>query len=674
MRGFHQEGQKLFWSRYGETLLIEPWGRDSLRVRATMNSSIRDDLFSVLLPQPVGEVQITLDENGARITNGALTASISSSGFLRFLRSDSGEELLSEAPQLRATRLAPRSLKAVQNDLFHIQTRFRAYDEERLYGLGQHQHGRLNQKGCIIELIQRNTEITIPFLLSNRGYGFLWHNPGVGRVELGANMTRWEASAAPQLDYWITTGSTPAALLEHYADATGHPSTFPAWAAGFWQCKLRYRTQDEVVSVARAYQQRGLPLSVIVIDFFHWTMQGEWRFDAEAWPDPARMVRELDEMGVKVMVSVWPTVNQHSEYYGEMLERGLLIRAERGSAAFLPFQDIHPAGPADLRLYDATNPEARQFIWEKVRSNYYTSGIQAFWLDTSEPEMDPLDPENLRFALGNGLAVANCYPLCHTRGFYEQMRATGQEAVLNLARSAWAGSQRYGTAIWSGDIDSTFEALQVQVRAGLNMALSGIPWWTTDTGGFFAADSQSAYFRELLVRWFQYSTFCPIMRLHGFRDLEASFEAMREGGGPNEIWSFGKEAYQIMREYLFLRERLRPYLLAQMRYAEKTGVPPMRPLFFDFSSDLASFEIDDEFLLGPDLLVAPVLKQGARQREVYLPAGTTWTDAWTDKVYEGGQSVLIAAPLSSIPLYTRATTQLPIREKLVGGFTGEEVL
>lgn len=281
----------------------------------------------------------------------------------------------------------------------------------------------------------------------------------------------------------------------------------------------------------------------------------------------------------------------------------------------------------------------------------------------SEPEMDPLDQENLRFALGNGLAVANCYPLCHTRGFYEQMRASGQEAVLNLARSAWAGSQQYGTAIWSGDIDSSFEALQVQVRAGLNMALSGIPWWTTDTGGFFGGDSQSPYFRELLVRWFQYSTFCPLLRLHGFRSLDTSFAAMREGGGPNEVWSFGEEVYHMLREYLLLRERLRPYLLEQMRYAEKTGVPPMRPLFFDFSSDPVSFEIDDQFLLGPDLLVAPVLAHGVRQREVYLPAGTTWRDAWTGQVYEGGQRLLAPAPLSSLPLYTRAQVELPIRSE-----------
>ncbi len=194
----------------------------------------------------------------------------------------------------------------MHSDLFHLEVRLRAYDDERLYGLGQHQHGRLDQKGCTIDLVQRNTEVSIPFLFSNRGYGFLWHNPGIGRVELGYNGTRWVAEATPQLDYWITAGATPAEIMEHYADATGHPSKFPEWAAGFWQCKLRYRTQDELLSVAREYKRRDLPLSVVVIDFFNWTLQGDWRFDPELWPDPAGMVSELEEMGVKLMVSIWP--------------------------------------------------------------------------------------------------------------------------------------------------------------------------------------------------------------------------------------------------------------------------------------------------------------------------------------------------------------------------------
>ena len=663
MQGFRQQQNGLLWERNHETVQIEPWGHDSLRVRSTVSAGIHDDLLSVLLPPAETETQINIGSEGATIRNGAISASVSPEGRIRFSNTAGDTELLAEESSVHATRLPPRSFKAVHSELFHLEVRFRAYNDERLYGLGQHQHGRLDQKGCTIDLIQRNTEVSIPFLFSSRGYGFLWHNPGIGRVELGYNTTRWVAEATPQLDYWITAGATPAEIMEHYADATGHGPEFPAWAAGFWQSKLRYRTQDELLSVAREYKRRGLPLAVMVIDFFHWTLQGDWRFDPELWPDPAGMVRELEEMGVKLMVSIWPTVNPLSANFPIMQQRGLLIRTERGLPALMVFNDNRPEGQVYLHYYDSTNPEARQFMWEQVREHYYRYGIKVWWLDACEPEMFPMDPDNLRFHLGNGLAIANAYPLLHERGFYEGMREAGESAILNLCRSAWAGSQRYGAAVWSGDITSTFEALRAQVRAGLNMGLSGIPWWTTDIGGFYGGDPESGAFRELLIRWFQYSTFCPLFRLHGNRLVASEDSTMISGGGPNEAWSFGEEAYAIITGLLFLRERLRPYILEQMHLAHEKGTPPMRPLFFDFPRDEACASFDDEFLFGPDLLVAPVLTEGARGREVYLPSGASWSDAWSGQNFEGGQHLVAEAPLERIPLYLRANARLPIREE-----------
>jgi len=656
----HHHHHTLLWEREHEKLYIEPWGRDSLRVRATKNAALIDNGVNVLLPPAQANAQITIGEDGASISNGAITARISPQGLIHFFNTNNGTELLAETQPARSSRIPARYYKARHSNLYHLEMRFHAYENERFYGLGQHQHGLLNQKGSIIDLIQRNTEVSIPFLFSSRCYGLLWHNPAIGRVELGANETRWVAEATPQLDYWITTGDTPAAIMEHYADATGHTPEFPSWASGFWQCKLRYRTQDEVLSVAREYARRSLPLSVIVIDFFHWTLQGEWRFDPEAWPDPAAMVRELKELGVELMVSIWPTVNPLSENYAAMQERGLLIRTERGLAPLMIFQDNRPEGPAFLYSYDATNPEARQFVWEQVHAHYYQYGVKTWWLDACEPEMFPLDPDNLRFHLGNGLVVANAYPILHEQGFYEHQREAGNDAILNLCRSAWAGSQRYGAAVWSGDIDSTFEALQAQVRAGLNIGLSGIPWWTTDIGGFYGGEITSPAFRELVVRWFQYSAFCPLFRLHGYRNPDRSSAAMIGTGAANEAWSFGDEAYEIIKDLLFLRERLRPYIEEQMRVAHEKGIPPMRPLFFDFPDDEACASIDDQFLLGPDLLVAPVLTAGARYRTVYLPCGTSWTDAWSGQTIEGGQTLRAEAPLERIPLYTRANAHLPI--------------
>lgn len=661
MYGFRQHENALVWYGNNETVRIEAWGQDSVRVRATMSDAIRNDLISVLLPPDELDVDINIGEQEATIRNGSMMARISSTGLIRFFDAARDVELLAEVPPVHATRIPPRLFKATQSALFHIEARFRAYDDERFYGLGQHQHGLLDQKGCTIDLIQRNTEVSIPFLVSSRGYGFLWHNPAIGRVELGQNGTRWVADAAQQLDYWITAGDTPAQIMEHYAHATGYPSEFPEWASGFWQCKLRYRTQDEVLNVAREYKRRGLPLSVIVIDFFHWSLQGDWRFDPEPWPDPTAMVRELNDMGVQVMVSIWPTVNPVSENFSTMQQRGLLLRTERGNGTLMQFVDNQPDGLVSLYYYDATNPEARDFLWEQVLEHYYQQGVKTFWLDVCEPEMFPMEPDNVRFFLGNGLEVANCYPLLHERGFYEHMRAEGDMHVLNLCRSAWAGSQRYGALVWSGDITSTFETLRVQVRAGLNMAMSGIPWWTTDIGGFYGADITSPAFRELIVRWFQYSTFCPVFRLHGYRNPELHASNMIQTGGPNEVWSFGEEAYAIITDLLFLRERLRPYVMEQMHLAHKKGIPPMRPLFFDFPDDEVAATIDDQYLFGSDLLVAPILHEGMRSRNVYLPAGTTWKDAWTNELFQGGRHLTVDAPLNRIPLYLKADTHLPIR-------------
>ncbi len=512
----------------------------------------------------------------------------------------------------------------------------------------------LDQKGCVIDLRHLNMEVAIPFLVSSRGYGFLWNNPGTGRVELGRNETRWVSYGARQEDYYVVIADTPADVMRRYADVTGRPSKFPEWASGFWQCKLRYKTQDEVLSVAREYKERGLPLSVIVIDFFHWTKMGEFRFDPELWPDPSAMVRELKDMGVEVMVSVWPTVNATSEHYDHMAAHGLLVRTEHG----LPVQtsSTDNDGGRYVTFYDATNPEARAFLWDRIREGYVSHGIKLFWLDTCEPELIPPGPENVRYHLGNGREVGGLYPRMHARCFEEGLRAEGEEAPLTLCRSAWCGSQRHGAAVWSADIPSTFDSLRRQVPAGLNIAMSGIPWWTTDIGGFYGGNIEDEKFHELLVRWFQYGVFCPIFRLHGVRRWPRKGES-----APNEIWSYGDKVYKLLREQLMLRERLRPYVMAQMATAECDGTPPMRPLFFDFPNDARAWDVEDQFMFGPDILVAPVTRMGARARSVYLPEGARWEDAWDGGVTDGGCGLECEAPLERIPVFVREGSNVRLR-------------
>ena len=660
MINFTKQDNSLRCSFDSELLIIEPWGTNGLRVRATRLPQIKPDWPGALSDPGDYAAQIEMSDTGATIQNGAMKAVVSSKDELTFWNAASGVELLQEKP-IHTLSVPARFFKDTSGDLFHIEVCFEAHEDEHLYGLGQHQHGLLDQKGCVIDLIQRNTEVSIPFLVSSRGYGFLWNNPAIGRVELGQDATRWVAEASPQIDYWITTGDSPAEILSHYADVTGHPPMLPDWASGFWQSKLRYSSQEQLEAVAHEYHQRHLPLSAIVIDFFHWTRQGEWQFNPTLWPDPSSMVKTLESMGTKVVVSVWPTVNRLSPNYQEMAMNGYMIRNTKGTPAHAYFVDNQSEEGIYIHYYDSTHPGARQYIWERVKQGYYAHGIKAYWLDACEPEIVPMMPENLRFYAGDGQAVANIYPREHTRGFYEAMKAEGETEIAFLSRSGWAGSQRYGAIIWSGDVYSTFAALKAQVRAGLNMALSGIPWWNSDIGGFRGGNPTSPEFRELLIRWFQFGAFCPIFRLHGHRLPNTN----DFGGADNEVWSFGEEAYGILKQYLFIRERLRPYIMEQMRCAHEIGLPPMRPLFVDFPSDSSAYQIEDQYMFGPELLVAPVTDAGARTRNVYLPAGSTWKHVWTDNIYEGGQQISIDAPLEQIPLFLRDDAYLPIREESV---------
>ena len=655
-------GSRIVWRFKEQILWVEPWGRDSIRVRATVlpDMPLRD--WS-LLPQRKVTCKISNEEKSARLVNGKLTTTIDAkSGRVRFFKTGSRDALCEEI--FARTNYPPsRTFKSVGGDLFRCEASFTSFDDERIYGLGQRRHGLLDQKGCGLELTHRNSQISIPFLVSSRGYGLLWHNPGMGRVELGRTQTRWVADATRLIDYVVTTGNSYGDIMERYADLTGHAPVLPEWAAGFWQCKLRYKTQDELLAVTHEHKRRGLPMSVIVIDYFNWTKMGEWKFDPVCWPNPTAMVRELESLGVKVMVSVWPTVNPDSENFAELERRGLLVRTERGLNSFIKFTDSNANQTVISGLLDTTHPDARKFLWAKVRQNYFRHGIKVWWLDAIEPEMAVYDHDNIRYHAGNGLEVGCLYPMCQQQAFYEGMKSAGEKEIITLGRAGFAGSQRYGAAIWSGDIHSTWEDLRQQVRAGLNIAMSGIPWWTTDIGGFFGGEVDTPYFQELIVRWFQYGAFCPLFRLHGWRNSSLAHPETSDPtrGGPNEVWTFGDRAYKIIREILFLRERLRPYIMKQMKVASVKGTPPMRPLFFDFPNDPAAQNVDDQFMFGSDLLVAPILHPAATKRKVYLPAGATWTDAWTGKKWKGGRIISAAAPMEIIPLYLRDGRKLPIR-------------
>ena len=660
--------------RRGEMLRIEAWGEDALRVRATKYPQFSGQNWA--LCEPVEQVAATIEPTDGvpcvredapwaagdawRIANGRVSCEINMAGLLSFYRD--GKLVLREhfrnyagtvSRESHCLKIEGRSYKAHIGGDWRIVQKFEGNPGEKIFGMGQYQQAQTNLKGCVLELEQRNSQVSVPFAVSSLGYGFLWNNPAIGRVTFGENVTEWIAECSKELDYWICVGNEPRDILRRYTAVSGRAPEFPADLMGLWQCKLRYRTQEEVLSVARECKRRNVPIDCIVIDFFHWPRQGDWRFDKTYWPDPKAMCDELHAMGIKVCVSVWPSVDKKSENFSEMFERGYLIQTERGAIQTYEYQ-------GDCLEIDCTNPEARAFLWEKLKRNYASYGIDMFWLDNAEPDFGVYDFDNYRYQLGPALSCSNIYPQWYSRAIYDAQVEEGWTKPVNLLRSGWAGSQRYGNVLWSGDVPGTFEALRDQLQCGINMGLAGIPWWTTDVGGFMADDWHDPDFVELLIRWFQFGSFTSVLRLHGNRgpyDIPP-LDDREFGGGylftgqPTELWQYGEEAEKIMRAYLALRESLRPYIASLFEQASEDGSPLLRALFYEFADDAKAWETYDEFMFGPRYLVAPVLELGMREREVYLPAGT-WRDLRDDSVVEGPATITAAAPLEAIPVYER---------------------
>lgn len=654
MQYFEQQGQRIIWRNRGETLVVEPWGPDSLRVRSVLMGEVRDERFALLDPVPCQNVEIGIEAEKAFIRCGKITARLEVAGWQRRARltflNQKGEVLLQETDGENALVLQARKFEPIIGGDYALTATFQGMENEHIYGMGQYQEEYLDWKGCTLELAHRNSQASVPFYMSSRGYGFLWHNPAVGWVSFGRNRTTWRADTTKQLDYWITAGDKPADISLHYAQATGFAPMMPEYGLGFWQCKLRYWNQEQLLEVAREYKRRGLPIDVIVCDFFHWPRMGDYRFDPEFFPDPAAMVKELKEMGIELMVSVWPQVSLNSENYEEMLQQGLLVRAEYGEQIGMRFVE-------DSMFFDATNPRARKYVWEKCKKNYYDYGIRVFWLDEAEPEYGTYDFKAYRYHIGSNQQVGNVYPQYYSRTFYEGMVAAGQENPVNLVRCAWAGSQRYGALVWSGDIMSDWIYFRRQVCAGVSMGVAGIPWWTTDIGGFHAGNPENPEFRELLVRWFQWGCYCPVMRLHGDRQpaqpvYRKDGTRVLNSGSDNEVWSFGEEAYPILVKYMRRREEMRDYVRSLMKEAHESGTPLLRGMFYEFPEDAECALLQDQYMFGGKYLVAPVMELGARNRKVYLPAGT-WRNVDTGEVLQGGGFVMIPAPLEVIPVLER---------------------
>lgn len=650
---YRVEENRIRWAFKGEEVCVEACGAESIRVRASFRTPIDEGKnFNLKISEEKNtDVKVYTVENGAVLCCGKLKAEITENG--RIVFSYDGRQVLKEMWIDENTGMPPfqrgRDYKGITGERFHIKTFFEANPGEHIYGMGQENTGCFDLKGCTVDLCQKNTKCTIPFYISTLGYGFVWNNPAVGRAEFAKNRFLWEAEMCRQLDYVVVGGGNPMKIMEHYTDITGRMPDVPEWIFGLWQSKLRYGTQDELLEVAREHVRRGIPLSVIILDYFHWPYQGDWRFDERFFPNPQEMIDELKELGIRLMVSVWPTVDRRSENYKRLEEAGGLITAEKGPDVFFMCRGAET-------YVDTTSPEGADIMWEKLKQNYADMGITSFWLDEAEPEIYPYDYENMRLRMGNGMEVSNLYPYTYAEGVEQRMKNTLEWDGINLVRSGWIGSQKLRAVIWSGDVPSTFDSFRRQLIAGLHMAMCGIPLWTTDIGGFYGGDSEEEEFRELMIRWFQFGVFCPILRMHGYRKPYVEKGSMDDmsgecnTGGPNEIWSFGEKAYKIMKEYVEIREKLVPYIKEQLEITKQNGTPLMRPLVYDFPEDRNVYDLTDEYLFGDKILAAPVMEYGVRQREVYLPTGQ-WKSARTGKVYEGSKVVTVEAPLEYMPVF-----------------------
>jgi alpha-D-xyloside xylohydrolase len=581
---------------------------------------------------------VTSDDKTVTLTTAKLKAVIErESGALHYAGAD-GKPLTTDSY---------RTLKPVEvngEKTFHAEAFFAIYgSHEGLYGLGQHQAGVWNYRGETVDLSQENTNIVVPLMVSTNGYGIFWNNPSRSRVNNRfVHMLYVSSEVADRLDYYFIYGPEADQIIGRYRELTGEVPLFGRWAYGFWQCKNKYQSQQELETVAAKYRALHIPVDNIVQDWFWWVTMGEMKWN-DKYPDPQGLINKLHEEHFHLMVSVWPYFRPGSREYDEFDKKGWFVEKTKVGG-------FHPLGQA---LYDATNPEAQKQYWANVNAALFQKGVDAWWLDTDEPETEGREDNILvdhKLHVGSGARYANVFPLFHSGGVSEgQQAASDKKRVFILSRSAYAGSQRYGVTAWSGDVLSDWMTFARQIPAGLNYSISGMPYWTTDIGGFISGGNlNDPNFRELFVRWFQFGAFSPIFRVHGTRWPDE-----------NELWSYGPDAQKILVDYDTLRYRLMPYIYSQAWQVTNNHGTLMRPLVMDWRNDVEAQNTGDEYLFGPSILVSPVTTHGATSRTVYLPKAT-WYDFWTGDKVEGGKRIEADAPLAKLPLYVRAGSIVPM--------------
>lgn len=679
---------------------LEPFNPEVIRIVYTVEESFSEKKSLIVLPKPKTEFNWQLEDtdNSTELITEKLRIRVNKKS-CSFSYYDAEGRLLVKEPDKGGKELtkinvyksvfnkeqeitvgqsvdglrtaASADAKVLDRTAYHTRLSFEWAKDEALYGLGSHEEGIMNLRGSHQYLYQQNMKAVVPMLVSTKGYGVLFDSYSLAIFRDDVYGSYIWTDTDDEMEYYFIYGPEPDAVISNYRNITGKAPMLPKWSFGYVQSKERYTSQEELISTVKEFRRRKIPLDLIVLDWMSWpgNQWGQKSFDPERFPDPEKMMEELHKLDAKIMVSIWPNMAAGGANHKEMLDNGYLLGNQSN--------------------YDAFNEKARELYWKQAYEGLFSKGIDAWWCDCTEPfeadwkgEVKP-EPEE-RLAINTGEAkkyldpeYINAYSLLHSQGIYEgQRRSTSDKRVINLTRSSYAGQHRYSTITWSGDIAANWETLRKQIPAGLNFCITGEPYWTVDIGAFFVANRGYAWFwngdyqegcndlgyRELFVRWFQYGAFLPVFRAHGTDT-------------PREPWRFGEEGscfYDTIVKFINLRYRLLPYIYSLAGRVTHDNYTMLRALAFDFLQDNRTYDISDQFMFGPALLVNPItspmyyesnsveLTAVKKSRPVYLPAGCKWYDFWTNTVYNGGVEIEAAAPIDIMPLFVRSGSILPM--------------
>lgn len=619
------------------------------------------------------KVEVKNEKNTVTLSSGVIIADLDLQKGTVSFRNTAGKKLLKES-----TTATFEDFNDAGNKTLRVTQSFLLDSTESIYGLGQFQDGKMNQRHQTKYMVQGNLEDVIPFFQSVKGYGIFWDNYSPTTFTDNYTGTSFKSEVGESADYYFMYGGNADGVISHMRELTGKAPMFPLWTFGFWQSKERYKSEDEIVGVVKKYRELSVPLDGIIQDWQYWGNNYLWNameFLNPEFPKPKKMIDDIHAMNTHMIISIWSSFGPETLPYKELDKKGMLFNITTWPMSGLDVWPPDMRYPSGVRVYDAYNPEARDIYWKYANKGIFSLGIDGWWMDSTEPDHLEIKKEDLdtKTYMGSFRKVRNAYPLMTVGGVSDHQRATtSDKRVFILTRSAFAGQQRYGANTWSGDVVASWKALQYQITAGLNFTLCGIPYWNSDIGGFFLLEYpgklNDADYRELYVRWLQFGTFCPMMRSHGT-------------DAPREIYQFGKKGnsyYDAIEKYIHLRYSLLPYIYSTSWDVTNRNSTPMRALVMDFPNDKNAINRNDAYMFGKSILIAPVIEpmysriavsendttrvedfSAIKSRSVYLPAGTDWYDFWTGEKIAGGKSINKETPMDIIPLYIKAGSILP---------------